>query len=73
MATTRVRVEVIPLSEAAAIRAAFLPLFHRYPADRFIISTAIEHNMQLLSLDAKFPLYQEFLGHLLIDHFKTTT
>lgn len=73
LATTRAHVEVIPLSEAIAVRAAFLPLFHRDPADRFIMSTALEHNMQLLSLDAKFPLYQELIGHLLVANFKTKT
>lgn len=72
LATTQARVEVIPLSEAIAARSAFLPL-HRDPADRFIISTAIEHHMRLLSLDAKFPLYQELIGHLLTTNSKTTT
>lgn len=73
LATTRARVEVIPLSEAIAVRAAFLPLYHRDPADRFIISTALEHNIRLLSFDAKFPLYQKLIGHLLITNLKMTT
>ncbi|HRO41976.1 MAG TPA: type II toxin-antitoxin system VapC family toxin [Flavipsychrobacter sp.] len=34
---------------------------HRDPFDRFIIATAVEEKMKLLSLDSKFQLYKEFV------------
>lgn len=48
-----------------AIRAALLPEHHRDPADRLIIATALEHQAQSVSLDQRFPEYQE-LADLLI-------
>lgn len=64
MATTRANIEVVALSGAIAARAAHLPLHHRDPADRFIIATALELGASLVSLDARFPLYQDLAGRL---------
>lgn len=65
LATTQARVEVIPLSGIIAARAAHLPPHHRDPADRFIIATVLECDISLVSLDSKFPLYEELAGRLL--------
>ena len=63
-ATFDAKVEVISISKDIAARSAHLPLHHRDPADRFIIATALELDTQLISLDEKFPLYEELAGHL---------
>lgn len=63
-ATVKAGVDVIPVSGGIAARAAQLPLHHRNPADRFIIATALEMDARLVSLDSKFPLYQELSGRL---------
>lgn len=64
-ATARAKIEVIPVSGVIAARAAHLPLHHRDPADRFIIATAFECDTQLISLDSRFPHYEELAGRLL--------
>lgn len=58
-------VAVIPVSKAIAVLAASLPEHHKDPVDRIIIATAVELQAELLSIDAKFPCYQE-LTKLLI-------
>ncbi|MCX7111795.1 MAG: type II toxin-antitoxin system VapC family toxin [Candidatus Methylumidiphilus sp.] len=63
-ATSGAKVEVISISTGIAACAAHLPLHHRDPADRFIIATALELDVQLISLDDKFPLYEELAGRL---------
>ncbi|PZN84129.1 MAG: VapC toxin family PIN domain ribonuclease [Candidatus Methylumidiphilus alinenensis] len=63
-ATFDAKVEVVSISKGIAARAAQLPLHHRDPADRFIIATALELDTRLISLDEKFPLYEELAGHL---------
>ena len=55
----------LPITEPIALRAALLPEIHRDPADRLIISTAIETASNLISFDAVFPNYAE-LQELLI-------
>ncbi len=57
-------IRVEPVTAEIASRAAWLPVHHRDPADRFIIATAIERGSRLVSLDAKFPLYAELAGRL---------
>ena len=57
-------VDVEPMTESIASRAAWLPIHHRDPADRFIIATAIETDRRLVSLDGTFPLYTELAGRL---------
>ena len=50
-------ISVLPLSEAVMLKAADLPLHHRDPADRFIIATALIHQLPVLTGDKRFPLY----------------
>ncbi|MBI5438465.1 MAG: type II toxin-antitoxin system VapC family toxin [Nitrosomonadales bacterium] len=58
-------VAIIPVSKSIAERAAFLPEHHKDPVDRIIIATAVEHQAQLISVDGRFPAYQE-LAELLV-------
>ena len=57
-------VAIIPVSRAIAERAVSLPEHHKDPVDRIIIATTIEHQAQLLSVDGRFPDYQELAGLL---------
>lgn len=58
-------IDCIPIGMAIALRAALLPEIHRDPADRLIISTALESNATLISFDSVFPAYEELRGRLL--------
>jgi len=49
----------LPISAAIALRSATLPSLHRDPADRFLIATAQEHNLVLLTPD---PAIQQYPG-----------
>jgi len=55
----------VPVSREIAVLSGQLPEHHKDPLDRIIIATAIINNAQLISVDSKFPLYQE-LNYLLI-------
>lgn len=57
-------VAVISVSRAIATRAVLLPEHHKDPVDRIIIATAVEHQAQLVSVDERFPDYQELTGLL---------
>lgn len=57
-------VAIIPVSRAIAERAVSLPEHHKDPVDRIIIATTIECRAQLLSVDGRFPDYQELDGLL---------
>lgn len=57
-------VAIIPVSRSIAERAVSLPEHHKDPVDRIIIATAVEHKAQLLSVDGRFPDYQELAGLL---------
>jgi PIN domain nuclease of toxin-antitoxin system len=57
-------VAIIPVSRAIAECAVSLPEHHKDPVDRIIIATTIEHQAQLLSVDARFSDYQELSGLL---------
>jgi len=57
-------VAVIPVSRSIAERAVLLPEHHKDPVDRIIIATAVEHQAQLISVDGRFPDYQELFGLL---------
>ena len=59
LATRQSGIEVVPISENIAIKAAALPFHHKDPADRIIIATALESALQLFSYDSKFTLYAE--------------
>lgn len=51
-------IKVLPITHDIAITSAALPIHHRDPMDRLIISTAIFHNAKLISVDDIFPKYQ---------------
>jgi PIN domain nuclease of toxin-antitoxin system len=51
-------ISILPIEINHLIHLQNLPLHHRDPFDRIIISQAIVENMQLLSDDANFPLYE---------------
>jgi len=57
-------VAIIPVSRAIAERAVSLPEHHKDPVDRIIIATAVEYQAHLLSVDGRFPDYQELTGLL---------
>ena len=57
-------VAIIPVSRSIAERAVSLPEHHKDPVDRIIIATAVEHQAQLISVDGRFPDYQELAGLL---------
>jgi len=54
---TQYGVLVTPLTEEIMFRAAELPLFHRDPADRFIIATALVGKMAVATADQRFSQY----------------
>jgi PIN domain nuclease of toxin-antitoxin system len=56
---------LLPITPAIASRAADLPEHHRDPQDRIIIATALVHDATVLSMDAKFALYEELGARLL--------
>lgn len=57
-------VEVLPLGYRAALGAHRLePLEHRDPADRLLISTAIEQGCPLITYDARIVRFGELHGH----------
>lgn len=47
----------IPPTDGIAIRAAQLPDFHKDPADRIIIATALAQNLPVVTGDGRFPQY----------------
>ncbi len=49
-----------------AVAAAELPQHHRDPIDRMLIATALIEDIELASLDGKFPLYRA-VGLRLLD------
>ena len=49
----------LPISAAIALRSASLPALHRDPADRFLIATAQEHNLTLLTPDPAIQQYPQ--------------
>ena len=51
------RLEVISLTAETVIRATRLPAIHGDPADRFIIATALENSVPVVTSDARFPEY----------------
>lgn len=58
-------VKCMPLTREIAVKAALLPDIHRDPIDRFIIAEAIVENIQLISLDERFPEYAELKPFLI--------
>ena len=48
---------VVGVSHEMMVNAALLPLHHRDPADRFIIATALNMNLPVVTSDDNFPKY----------------
>ena len=48
----------LDVTASVAMRASQLPLHHRDPADRFIISTALEFQLKILTPDKEFSKYE---------------
>lgn len=55
----------LPIDRRIAVRAAGLPEYHRDPADRLIIATAMERQTPLISLDGAFAAYFDSPGLLI--------
>jgi PIN domain nuclease of toxin-antitoxin system len=56
---------LFPITAAIAAQAVRLSPVHKDPFDRLIISTAIDRNAMLASVDQLFPQYQELDGLLM--------
>lgn len=50
-------IKMLPLTEREAALSAELPLYHRDPADRFIIATAKLHDLPVITTDGNFHKY----------------
>ncbi len=50
-------IEVIPLSLAICTFSTELPAIHKDPCDRFIIATALNLKMPVVTVDKRFPEY----------------
>lgn len=60
-------VEIIPVTRKITERAVSLTEHHKDPVDRIIIASAIEYQAQLISVDGRFPNYQELTGLLVAE------
>jgi len=58
-------IESLPITAEIAAASAELPEYHKDPADRFIIATALAYDAKLASIDSAFPLYDALNGRLL--------
>ena len=58
-------IESLSITAEIAAASAELPEYHKDPADRIIIATALAYNAKLASVDGLFPLYSELAGRLL--------
>lgn len=47
----------IPIAGKDAVTAAHLPLIHNDPCDRFILATALNRNLAIITADAVFATY----------------
>ena len=52
------KIQILPIQLSHALYLENLPLHHKDPFDRLLISQAIVENMTLVSADTKFPKYQ---------------
>jgi len=50
-------IESLPLNETAIQRLATLPLHHRDPFDRILVCQALEHDLQIITVDPAFAKY----------------
>ncbi len=56
--------EILPLSKCHISSYTSVPFYqeHRDPFDRFIIATAKDENLVVMTEDSKFDLYSSFIG-----------
>lgn len=52
-------IQEIRIDSAIAIQAVQLPLLHNDPCDRFIIATAIQNSMSIITCDTLISQYKE--------------
>lgn len=58
------RAETIPVTHEVALAAYELPgEFHRDPADRILVATAVVHNFTLMTADNRILEYPHLLSH----------
>ena len=50
-------ISVVPIDGDICIRATGLPMIHRDPCDRFIIATALIHELAVITADERFEDY----------------
>ena len=50
-------VDELPLTRGIMFSSASLPMIHKDPADRFIIATALSHNLAVVTGDGHFAEY----------------
>ncbi|MEO1808250.1 MAG: type II toxin-antitoxin system VapC family toxin [Bacteroidota bacterium] len=55
--THQLNIHILPISEDAMLHLASLPLHHKDPFDRLILSEGICHQIPLMSADKVFDLY----------------
>ena len=48
---------MLPFTEAVAFKAAMLPEIHKDPSDRFLVASAIENNLVIVTADRIIPQY----------------
>jgi PIN domain nuclease of toxin-antitoxin system len=53
----QLKIEILPIERSDLDRYLILPLHHRDPFDRLIISQAIDRELILISVDGSFELY----------------
>lgn len=53
----QLRIEILPISFADTERYLYLPLHHRDPFDRMLITQAMNRSLDVVSCDEKFDLY----------------
>jgi PIN domain nuclease of toxin-antitoxin system len=56
-------VSVLPLDAEICIKATELPSIHRDPCDRFIIATALIHDLRIITADERFREYGVSIIH----------
>ena len=57
MLVKRYGMKELPLDNAIMLRSSALPEFHKDPADRFIIATALLNDCVIVTGDRRFPEY----------------
>ena len=50
-------IESLPIYESAVAQLSTLPMHHRDPFDRLIICQAIQHDLQIVTVDSHFSQY----------------